>query len=220
MHAGSNLHVKTIDLSAVYKSITAYLECKQFHVQYTIRALNKVIRTTISRPRRTQRQTSSLYGRTYGVVCHQRRISLAQAWLASIFMRSSRSPVIFGIARTFLPPTYTFRIIPYFFFFRHRASEMDQYSLEFCAHCRCPTCSISCKQNYLFSSESRLSRKPAKNYRPVTESILKCRWKAIRHCISALQWGHAMAQLVEAVRYKSEGRGVDSWWCHWNFSLT
>ena len=29
-----------------------------------------------------------------------------------------------------------------------------------------------------------------------------------------------MAQLVEAPRYKSEGRGFDSRWCHWNFSLT
>ena len=32
--------------------------------------------------------------------------------------------------------------------------------------------------------------------------------------------GHAVAQLVEALRYKSEGRGFDSRWCHWNFSLT
>jgi hypothetical protein len=32
--------------------------------------------------------------------------------------------------------------------------------------------------------------------------------------------GHAIAQLVEALRYKSEGRGFDSQWCHWNFSLT
>jgi hypothetical protein len=31
---------------------------------------------------------------------------------------------------------------------------------------------------------------------------------------------HAVAQLVEALRCKSEGRGVDSRWCHWNFSLT
>jgi hypothetical protein len=31
---------------------------------------------------------------------------------------------------------------------------------------------------------------------------------------------HAVAQLVEALRYKSEGRGFDSRWCHWNFSLT
>jgi hypothetical protein len=28
----------------------------------------------------------------------------------------------------------------------------------------------------------------------------------------------AVAQLVEALRYKSEGRGIDSRWCH--FSLT
>jgi len=32
--------------------------------------------------------------------------------------------------------------------------------------------------------------------------------------------GHAVAQLVEALRYKPEGRGFGSRWCHWNFSLT
>ena len=32
--------------------------------------------------------------------------------------------------------------------------------------------------------------------------------------------GHAVAQLVEALRYMSEGRGFNSLWCHWNFSLT
>ena len=31
---------------------------------------------------------------------------------------------------------------------------------------------------------------------------------------------HAVAQLVEALRYKPEGRGFDSRWCHYNFSLT
>jgi hypothetical protein len=30
--------------------------------------------------------------------------------------------------------------------------------------------------------------------------------------------GYAVTQLVEALCYKSEGRGFDS--CHWNFSLT
>jgi hypothetical protein len=30
---------------------------------------------------------------------------------------------------------------------------------------------------------------------------------------------YAVAQLVEALRYKPEGRGFDSRWCHWNFSL-
>ena len=32
--------------------------------------------------------------------------------------------------------------------------------------------------------------------------------------------GYMVAQLVEALRYKSEGRRFDSQWCHWNFSLT
>jgi len=29
-------------------------------------------------------------------------------------------------------------------------------------------------------------------------------------------WGHAAVQIVEALRYKLEGRGFDSH-CHWNF---
>jgi hypothetical protein len=29
-----------------------------------------------------------------------------------------------------------------------------------------------------------------------------------------------VAQLVEALRYKPAGRGFDSRWCHWIFSLT
>ena len=32
-------------------------------------------------------------------------------------------------------------------------------------------------------------------------------------------WGHAVAQLVEALRYNPEDRGFDSR-CHWNFSFT
>ena len=33
-------------------------------------------------------------------------------------------------------------------------------------------------------------------------------------------WCHAVAQLVEKLRYKPEGRGFDSRLCHWNSSLT
>jgi hypothetical protein len=29
-----------------------------------------------------------------------------------------------------------------------------------------------------------------------------------------------VAQLFDALRYKPEGRGFDSQWCHWIFSLT
>jgi hypothetical protein len=31
---------------------------------------------------------------------------------------------------------------------------------------------------------------------------------------------YAVAQLVGSLRYRPEGRGFDSRWCHWNFSLT
>ena len=31
--------------------------------------------------------------------------------------------------------------------------------------------------------------------------------------------GYAVAQLFEALRYKSEGSVFDSRWCHWNFYL-
>jgi len=30
-------------------------------------------------------------------------------------------------------------------------------------------------------------------------------------------WDHAMAQSVEALLYKPQGRGFDSRWCHLNF---
>jgi hypothetical protein len=32
--------------------------------------------------------------------------------------------------------------------------------------------------------------------------------------------GYEVAQLVEALRYKLEGRGFDYRWCHWDFLLT
>jgi len=32
--------------------------------------------------------------------------------------------------------------------------------------------------------------------------------------------GESVAQLVEALRYKPESRGLDFQWCHWNFSST
>ena len=49
-------------------------------------------------------------------------------------------------------------------------------------------------------------------------SFWTCRLSYI-YIITNLIWGHAVAQLVEALRYKSEGRWFDSRWCHWNFSF-
>jgi hypothetical protein len=36
----------------------------------------------------------------------------------------------------------------------------------------------------------------------------------------ALAKGARSGAVVEALRYKPEGRAIDSRWCHWNFSLT
>jgi hypothetical protein len=44
--------------------------------------------------------------------------------------------------------------------------------------------------------------------------------KFISYVNYCLESGHAVAQLVEALRYKPEGRVFYSRWCHWNFSLT
>jgi hypothetical protein len=43
--------------------------------------------------------------------------------------------------------------------------------------------------------------------------------------LSLLNWalyrvGARRGAVVKTLRYKSEGRGIDSRWCHWNFSLT
>ena len=40
-------------------------------------------------------------------------------------------------------------------------------------------------------------------------------WVTILHLLL-----HAVAQLFDVLRYKPGGRGLESRWCHWNFSLT
>jgi hypothetical protein len=47
--------------------------------------------------------------------------------------------------------------------------------------------------------------------------VCKC---VLDYCHREGGWGHPVAQLVEALCYKPEGRGFDSRCCHWNFSLT
>ena len=46
----------------------------------------------------------------------------------------------------------------------------------------------------------------------ITVMILPVSLTVLRFLISS--WGHAVAQLVETMRYKLEGRGFDSRWCH------
>jgi len=42
-------------------------------------------------------------------------------------------------------------------------------------------------------------------------------YAAITHAATS---GRAVSQLVEALRYKPEGRRFDFLWCQWNFSST
>ena len=44
-------------------------------------------------------------------------------------------------------------------------------------------------------------------------------FRNIARCLCNFR-GHSVAQLVKAPRYNAEGRGFDSRWCHWIFSLT
>ena len=43
---------------------------------------------------------------------------------------------------------------------------------------------------------------------------------ALINCYALALHGHVVAQLVEALRYKPQGRESDSRLCHWNFPLT
>ena len=45
-------------------------------------------------------------------------------------------------------------------------------------------------------------------------------FKVTQFALVMKQTGYAVAQLVEALRYKSEGHGFDPRCCHWNFSFT
>ena len=64
-----------------------------------------------------------------------------------------------------------------------------------------------------------------------TEILCSCwcatGWCMVRYSVVIIAFetvlfhcGHAVSQLVEALRYKLEGRGFDYRWYHWNFSLT
>jgi hypothetical protein len=55
----------------------------------------------------------------------------------------------------------------------------------------------------VFNVANTCSPKPEKHSRSLNFIVLK-----------------TAAQLVEALSYKPEGRGFDSRWCHWNFSVT
>jgi hypothetical protein len=79
--------------------------------------------------------------------------------------------------------------------------------------------------NYLHAGGSKISRRNnVDNKFQYKEHI--CLKEEInvtvkRICIlHFVQLGARGGEVVQAVRYKPEGRGIDARWCHWNFSLT
>ena len=59
-------------------------------------------------------------------------------------------------------------------------------------------------------------------FRPAFVAIVRLHFSSVKslYIYTFYFWGSAVAQFVEALRYKSEGRGFDSRWYPWNFSLT
>jgi hypothetical protein len=58
-------------------------------------------------------------------------------------------------------------------------------------------------------------------YRTVAASRMENQFCMVAPNICFSVWGTPLvAQLVEPLRYKLEGRGIDSRRCYWNFSLT
>jgi hypothetical protein len=62
--------------------------------------------------------------------------------------------------------------------------------------------------------QSHIARTETKNHN-------KCRYSSNFSLVSNENIVVArVGAVVEAQRYKPEGRGIDSRWCHWNFTLT
>ena len=66
----------------------------------------------------------------------------------------------------------------------------------------------------------RFSASPKLRLSEVSGQVLKPTKPYVPWLAEAILRGNAVAHLVEALRYKLEGRGFDSRWCHRNFSLT
>ena len=101
------------------------------------------------------------------------------------------------------PRVLNISVAPY----QHESSDWPSHFAAFTCSRDFPT-----NNNYgvMISDDSPLSP-VSRNSRVRTGSI---------YIYIYIYMGYAVAQLVEALRYKSEGRGFDSRWCHWDFSFT
>ena len=83
----------------------------------------------------------------------------------------------------------------------------------------CKTTRNCMRESRSFRSKLQAISRPSSSPFLYQGSLVEALGGASRNDLRPKTGGHAVAQLVEALRYKSEGRGFDSQWCHWNFSL-
>ena len=108
--------------------------------------------------------------------------------------------------------TLIFKAIPtYFFNFCRPKSKMLKHSLYRPRQILSVPGAWICEDIYTISTWKRQGYQPEAPTAFTPSQVISL--------VPLLFEGHAAAQLVEALRYKSEGRGFDSTWCHWNFSL-
>jgi hypothetical protein len=75
-----------------------------------------------------------------------------------------------------------------------------------------------CRQDFIFVDYlGSILVSVIANLGAVSVSMVRGTGKKVKSLYTS---GHAVAQLVEALRYKPERRGLDSQWCHCNFLLT
>ena len=76
-----------------------------------------------------------------------------------------------------------------------------------------------CFSSYTIGTRSVPLWEPTMSIPVLSRTCTQTDRQRFKVCNGAIR-GHVVAQLVEALCYKSEGCGFDSRLCHWNFSLT
>jgi hypothetical protein len=85
------------------------------------------------------------------------------------------------------------------------------------------TCDSTNNVSDFYSRGTRFESLPAHRLPWLVFVSFLCSTEHVPECyvgIRPLPSQYAVAQLVRALRYRSEGHGFNSRWCHWNFSLT
>jgi hypothetical protein len=70
-----------------------------------------------------------------------------------------------------------------------------------------------------FSHETASLGYVKSRHQRVLEAVQK-KLENVTFYLAPVSCGARRGAVVEVLRYKPEGRGIDFRWCHWNFSLT